>query len=127
MRKEWIIVILIVLFVAIGEVITQGYTKDCTNRINMQLSELRELAQKEDNEEMVKKMNNIKDEWREMQEKLAFYIEHTELEKIETQLHLIKGEIDAQLYNDMIPEMEKCIFILEHVEEKNLLNAKNIF
>ena len=78
-------------------------------------------------EKMVKKMNNIKDEWREMQEKLAFYIEHAELEKIETQLHLIKGEIDAQLYNDMIPEMEKCIFILEHVEEKNLLNAKNIF
>ena len=129
MKKEIIICIVVVIAVIIGNIITQDYTAKCTKQINEQLSELKTEIKKENkNEEIINvKSKQIKQTWDDMQEKLAYYIEHNELEKIETQLFLLTGETEAKLYQDAIPEIEKCIFILEHVEDKTALNIKNIF
>lgn len=129
MKKELIICIIVVIAVIIGNVITQGYTEKCVETTNSGLLELKgELGKKEKNEQEIQsKIDEIKKDWDEMQEKLAYYIEHDELEKVETQLYLLKGEVETKLYDDAIPETEKCIFILEHIKDKNALNIKNIF
>lgn len=141
MKKEIVISIIIIIFVIVGNIITQNYTKQCVAKINEQLIDLKqESIKKEKDEKNEKNENNennenkleekikvVEDDWDEMQERLAFYIEHDELEKVETQLFILKGNIESGLYKEMLPEIEKCAFILEHIEDKTTLNIKNIF
>ena len=129
MKKEIIISFVVIVLVIVGNFITQNYTKQCTEKMNEYLAELETEITKQDKDEkkIENKANIIKDDWDNMQEKLSYYIEHDELEKVETQLFLLAGEAKSKLYQDAVPEIEKCIFILEHIEDKTALNIKNIF
>ena len=131
MKKEIVICTVVILVVVLGNMITQNYTKQCINTLTIQLSELKEkISMKEKNttkEELEEKSKEIKENWDNMQETLSYYIEHDELEKVETQLTLLEGEMQTKLYDDAIPEIEKCEFILEHIADKTALSIKNIF
>ena len=129
LKKEVIICIVVVIFVIIGNIITQGYTRKSVETTNAKLIELKEKLSEvnKDEEGVIEAVKYIKEEWDEKQEKLAFYIEHDELEKVETQIHLLSGEVEAKLYEDAVPETDKCMFILEHIKDKTALNVKNIF
>lgn len=129
MKKELIICITVITIVIVGNIVTQNYTKESTKEMNEKLSELRmELVKDEKSQDKInEKVKQIKEKWDERQEILAFYIEHDELEKVETQIFLLGGEAEAKLYEDAIPEIEKCIFILQHIEDKTALDIKNIF
>lgn len=132
MKKEAIICIIVITLVIIGNIITQNNTKKCVVKLNSQLEELKEeiiikQSKEENKKNLETKSEKIKDNWDNMQETLSFYIEHDELEKVETQLVLLTGEMKTKLYEDAIPEIEKCQFILEHIADKTALNIKNIF
>ena len=129
MKKEFIIIATIIFLVIIGNLVTQNYTKQCIARVNENLGDLKENIKSSDrnNEKLNEKMTKLEDEWEEMQEKLAYYIEHDELEKVETQIFLLKGHIEGELYEETLSEIEKCSFILEHIADKTALNIKNIF
>ena len=120
-------------------VITQNYTKVCVTKMNEKIGEVKQTAyenisiEKEnsstklDNREIESKISNLENTWNEFQEKLAYYIEHDELEKVETQIYAIKGFYEVEKYDEILPESEKCSFILKHIEEKTKLSVKNIF
>lgn len=131
MKKELIICIIIIVLIIIGNIITQNYTKECVAQMNQELYILKEASLnaeiQEENADVSGKVNEIENRWNEYQEKLAYYIEHDELEKVETQIFTMKGFSEIKKYDEIIPELEKCIFILEHIQEKTKLNVKNIF
>ena len=131
MKKELIICIIIIVLIIIGNIITQNYTKECVAQLNQELYILKEASLnaeiQEENADVSGKVNEIENRWNEYQEKLAYYIEHDELEKVETQIFTMKGVSEIKKYDEIIPELEKCIFILEHIQEKTKLNVKNIF
>lgn len=129
MKKELIICIVVISLVVIGNIVTQNYTKKCVENMEQQLEQFKEVVlQKEKNKEEIKeKIEMVKTKWDDMQEKLAFYIEHDELEKVEAEIALMEGQSESELYDEICPELEKCIFILEHIEDKTALNVKNIF
>ncbi len=129
MKKELIICLIVISIVIIGNVLTQNYTKQSAREMNERLYELRtELTKEEKNKDKItKKVKQVKEKWEERQELLAYYIEHDELEKVETQIFLLSGEVETELYEDAVPEIEKCIFILQHIEDKTALDVKNIF
>lgn len=129
MKKELIICFTVISIVVIGNILTQNYTKQSAKEMNEKLYELRtELTKEEKNKDKItEKVGQVKEKWEERQELLAYYIEHDELEKVETQIYLLSGEVETELYEDAVPEIEKCIFILQHIEDKTALNVKNIF
>ena len=145
MRKEIIICLFIITLIIIVNTITQNYTKVCVNKMNEKIDAINQIVynqvnlqqasdEKEKgegsktNKKMVQdEINNLESTWNEFQEKLAYYIEHDELEKVETQIYAIKGFYEAEKNNEILPEAEKCTFILKHIEEKNKLSIKNIF
>lgn len=129
MKKELIICFTVISIVVIGNILTQNYTKQSAKEMNEKLYELRtELTKEEKNKDKItEKVGQVKEKWEERQELLAYYIEHDELEKVETQIYLLRGEVETELYEDAVPEIEKCIFILQHIEDKTALNVKNIF
>ena len=131
MLKELIISIIIIVLIIVGNVITQNYTKESIEETSSYLRELREDLIKDEEEidsDLPKqKLDEIQQKWDIRYEKLAYYIEHNELEKVETGLAGIRGYIDKEEYTEVIPEIDKSIYILEHIKDKNALNLKNIF
>ena len=74
-----------------------------------------------------KKVKEIYEKWIQMHNKLAIYIEHDELEKIETDLVATKSNIEIKEYETGIEKIDTCKFILEHVKDKEKLSWTNIF
>lgn len=132
MKKELIICILIIALIIITNVVTQNYTKECVALMNQKLDILKEESLNENINDDNKKnisdtIKDIEDNWNVFQEKLAYYIEHDELEKVETQIWAMKGFCEIGKYDEVVPELDKCVFILEHIQDKTKLNVKNIF
>ena len=131
MLKEFVICIIIIISIIFGNYQTQNYTKDSVRTLVNELGGLRKEIFKEDNkvdEENVKdKMEKVLEEWESRHDKLAYFIEHDELEKVETSLTEIRSYVDTGEYKDSISELDKGEFLLKHIEEKYAFTLKNIF
>lgn len=129
MTKELIISIIIVILIFIGDTVTQNYTKESVENTIQDLKELRQEMMDENVilESTINKIELIHQKWDNIYEKLAYYIEHDELEKVETELTGIKGYIDKEEYTEAVAEVDKSMYILEHIRDKNNFNLKNIF
>lgn len=128
--KEIIISIVIVICIFIGNGITQKNTKYAAEHTSSQLSSLKEIMiSDEENrkEELEEKVDKIHEEWDEKYEKLAYYIEHNELEKIESGLTLVRSYIETEEYTESIGKVDETIYLLRHLEDKNKFSLKNIF
>ena len=128
MHKELIISIVIIVIIVIGNVVTQSYTKKSVEAISSDLNSLRQELNVDDvNQEIAKKhLDEIEKKWDNMQEKMAYYIEHDELEKVKTNLTELKSHTETEEYEEAINDLDKSVFVLEHIEEKSEFNLKNI-
>lgn len=79
------------------------------------------------NSDLSKKSQEIFKEWLKNFNVMAYFIEHDELEKVNTQMRLIMAEYEAKSLEDAVPEIEDGIFILEHIEDRQKITWKNIF
>jgi len=132
MYKEMIIIISILIIILTLNYITQNYTKFCVSEISSDLNALKDKINKEIDDEEIdselnKSINNIHNKWDEMYKKLAYYIEHDELEKVETCLTNIRSNIETEELEHSIENLDACIFILEHIQDKEKLSLANIF
>lgn len=139
MKKELIISIVIFILIVIGNIITQSYTKESVSDLSNNLENLKEnisskIEEKEndknsfdDNKELLDKIDNITKNWESRHNKLAYYIEHNELEKVEDNLTGLNSLVETKEYNEAVKELDKSIFILKHIEEKYKFNLENIF
>ena len=129
MVKEFFICIIIIIFIFIGNGITQGYSRNSIEDINEKLANLREEINKEEinEEEIIKHEEEIDKQWQEMFSRLAYYIEHEELEKVSKNLENMKTYIKLKEYNNATKEINEGIYILNHIEDKYSFNLQNIF
>lgn len=129
MKKEAIITIIIILLIFAGEWITQNYTKKTLGKTQDQLRELKEdiLNSQNNNSYLIEKTDKIYEDWEKENEILSYYLEHNELEKVNTQIILIKGYLESDTPQDSIPDLEEGIYILNHIKQKEVFNLKNIF
>lgn len=131
MTKELIISIIIVVLIFVGNAVTENYTGESVDETRQSLSALREEIIKNEDEIDVniakEKIDKIHEKWDSRYEKLAYYIEHDELEKVKTELTGLRGYIEKKEYSEAVPELDKSMYILEHIKEKTALNLKNIF
>ena len=132
MVKEFIICVIILILIFVGNGITQGYSRDSIEDINGKLTELEQIIDKEnqeeiDQEEVNKREEEIDKQWDEMFSKLAYYIEHEELEKVAKNLENMKTYLKLKEYDNAIKEIYEGIYILQHIEDKYSFNLQNIF
>lgn len=129
MRKEWIICIIVIFIVVVSNIFTQNYTKESVEFMNEKLETLKQSLLKEEvkKEDVQEEMEDVMKSWKDRYEKLAYFIEHDELEKVETELTSLKANIQLEQYEEGIPDLDKSIFILNHINEKFKMNIKNIF
>ncbi len=129
MLKESIICIIIVIAIIFGNNTTQNYTKESVSQLSSGLMTLRGKLEQDEvkNEKVRDEIEAIYKQWEERHDKLAYFIEHDELEKVETELIAIKSYIETQDYEESISELDKSVFILKHIEDKYAFNLQNVF
>ena len=129
MKKELIICILIIGIILIGNYVTGIYEDESVNEINKNLEEIKMELEKQEKEESLigKKIENLDKNWNEVYTKLAYFIEHDELEKVETSIVILTSFCKTKEYEKAISEIDKSTFVLKHIKEKDKLRLENIF
>ena len=129
MKKELIIVLIIIVCIIIGSIVAQNNTKrkiaDIDNKLEILKTEI--VENNKSYVELDEKIDKIYENWEEKDKILSLYIEHNELEKINLSLKTIKGFLEVDIADESVQEIEKCIATLDHIEEKQAFNIKNIF
>ncbi len=129
MNKEFIICVIIIVLIILGNNITQDYTRNNIQDISTELEKLEEeLVVEEINWENAKKhYYEINKKWKDVKNIMSYFIEHDELEKVETDLVGLNSFIDMKEEKEAVAELNRAIFVLKHIEDKNNLNLRNIF
>lgn len=127
MKKELIISIIIIAIIIFLNVFTQGYTKKVTWEITQDIDEIKTHISKSEYEKSDVAIKTIDEKWKKEHDRLAYYIEHNELEKVDLAIVEMKSFFDSHNYSLAIAEIEEAKFILQHIEDKNSFNLQNIF
>ena len=128
MYKEIIVCIIVIALIFSIDLISNNYTKKVFEEMNEILGNLRnEMIKEEDNAKINEEIKKIEKKWNESFKTLSFYIEHNELEKVAKQITLIKGNADVKEYTQAIPQLDECVFLLNHIKDKESLLIRNLF
>ena len=129
MCKELIISIVIVVVIFSFDYVLQKYTDESIGDMTQELSEIKTEIRKDDKNEteIQDRVNRLYDKWIDYNEKLSYYIEHNELEKVETDFIACKSLIESKEYNVAVEELEKTTYVLKHINEKYSFSLENIF
>lgn len=128
MGKELIISIIILILIFGLNYITQKNTDSTVEIISTYLENTKNdvLEQNPNKEKATKDINETYDKWEELDDILAYYIEHDELEKVKTALTSAKSYIEVEEYSQSVEAIDKCIFILDHIHEREIFSLDNI-
>ena len=127
MYKETTICICIIILIIWLDILTQNYTKTSTIEITECLSELKKEIEDKSLENAKEKLGELDKKWDEKHDKLAYYIEHDELEKIDTAIVSAKTYIETEDYSSAATELDVGKFVLEHIQRKYAFNLVNVF
>ena len=127
MIKETVICIIIVIGIIGLELLTQNFTEKTVKEIRETFSKIENEIVKQNIEQIKIELENISNKWEEKQKRLAYYIEHDELEKVHTAIVTMKSYIKTNDFSSAMAELEEGKFVIEHIKEKNSFNLKNIF
>lgn len=127
MYKELIICIIIIFVIISLNTITQNYTKYSIQKMNSNLDIVKELVIEGNNEKTTEGLKKMREDWNETYEKLTYYLEHDELEKVSTKLANIGANIQTEEKAECIASIEECKYVLEHIREKLEFKIQNIF
>ena len=127
MIKETVICIIIVIGIMGLEQFTQNFTKKTVKEITESFSKIENEIVKQDIEQINIEIETISNKWEDKQKKLAYYIEHDELEKVHTAIIAMKSYIKTNDFSSAKAKLEEGKFVIEHIQEKNSFNLQNIF
>ena len=127
MYKEVVICIVVIAVIVSLDVFTQKYTRSTTSDITQILADLKSDMLKEDRDKIDEKVKKLDEKWGKKHDRLAYYIEHDELEKVDTAIVSLKSYVETDDYSSAIAELDEGKFILEHIQKKYAFNLENIF
>ena len=127
MFKETVICIIIVVAIVSLDIFIQGYTQGTTSEITQIFTDLKGEILKEDKTQIENKVKSLDEKWGQKHDALAYYIEHDELEKVDTAIVSMKSYIETEDYSSAVAELDEGKFVLEHIQKKYAFNLENIF
>ena len=127
MYKEIVITVIVLVLIVVGNIITQNNTNKSVEEMSKKLDNLKQEIENKNWEESNKKMEEIEKIWEEKNEVMAYYIEHNELEKVQTEIAKTKADVELKEAAMAAESISNCNFILEHIKDKNALKIVNIF
>ena len=127
MYKELIVCTVIIVIIVTLDIFLQNYTKNSTMEIEARLSKIKECIENKDMDTQEKELDMLDNIWEDKHNKLAYYIEHDELEKVDSSIVKIRYFLENGDIPSAVAELETGKFILKHIEDKYKFNFQNIF
>ena len=127
MFKETVICIVIVISIFAVDIFTQNFTKNTVSEVTKIFADLKGDILKDDKTQIDNGIKKLDEKWGSAHDKLAYYIEHDELEKVDTAIVTMKAYIETEDFSSATAELDAGKFVLEHIQEKYAFNLKNIF
>ena len=127
MYKEIVITIIVLALIIVGNIITQNNTNKSVEEMSYELENLKKEIENKNWEQANKKMEETEKIWEEKNEIMAYYIEHNELEKVQTEIAKTKADVESKEVAMAIEAISNCNFVLEHIKDKNALKIVNVF
>ena len=134
MKRELIIAIIIVITIFSINAIFQNYTKVSVSKVTESLNNIKNIAEELNNvsnedlkNSMFAEIDKLKRYWQERNRTMSYYIEHDELEKVNSSMVKFESYLQLEEYTEGIPELENCKYILKHIQEKQSINTINFF
>lgn len=129
--KEFTIIFIILIIIIGGALYIDKYLKNSSEELAEMLEDLKEkinlVEEKKNVKEVKKEAEEIYNKWEEVEEKWAFIVLHSELDLIETSFVRMKAQIEESEFSRSIEEIDACIFLVNHISEKERFCLKNIF
>lgn len=139
LKKEIFLIIGISIFIIFLEIITNLITEESIKfieeeikEINFSLSKIKDMnfeeqEYKEFKGDIEKKIGKLKENWRKKQDKLSYFSEHDELEKVSRCLITLEENVKNEEYEIALEDGSEFMYWLNHIKEKDKLELKNIF
>ena len=86
-----------------------------------------EQEYKEFKGDIEKKIGKLKENWLKKQDKLSYFSEHDELEKVSRCLITLEENVKNEEYEIALEDGSEFMYWLNHIKEKDKLELKNIF
>ena len=120
-------IILLIVFIIVLDIFIGKCTENYIKETEEYLEDLKQALIDENYEESKNKNDKLKEKWEESEEKLSYFIEHDELEKISSQIAIMHENSDNKAYKLALEDNIETKFLLEHVKDKLKLKLKNVF
>lgn len=129
MYKELIISAIVAIVILGLNTITQNYTKNAVEQMKEKLDKTRqELVKEEADFETAKKTSKEAfDKWEELDDTIALYIEHAEIEKVKTAVISMQSFIEMEDDSQAVDSIDRCQYILENIKRREEFSIDNIF
>ena len=123
--REVIIIISVIALVVAGSMLMQRYLEQTSDEL---ISILEEIKSDIENLEKTKTLSEeLLAKWNEINKVWSTIIIHEELDNIELSMLGLKGAIISGDSDDATEEIERTIFLVGHIKEKEAFKLKNIF
>lgn len=125
--KEYVMIIIIIVFVILIEIITSIITTKIVENLHYYIDLVEDGV---DNNNVGDRMEELSSEWQKSEIKLAFFMEHNELEKINADIINLRSNVknrNNNNYEDIKEIIDEINYRLEYVKNKQKLSLKNIF
>ena len=130
MREIFISILIIITIITFG-IVVQNHLEKTSGELINDLQELKqELIQTKENKNMYKakeKLEKTINHWENNKKIWSTIIMHEELDNIEVSLLALKANVENEKLEEALVELEKSIFWIGHIMEKEDLKLKNIF
>lgn len=129
MNKEIIICVIIVIMIFGLNYITQNYTDKTVQEIQAYLDETRQELTKEepDYELATKKAEDTYNRWEGLDDIMAIYIEHDEIEKVTTAITSAKSFAEMEDDSQAVDSIDRCKYILDNIDKREKFTLDNVF
>jgi len=124
--KEIIISIVVIVLVVVLNFFVGKFVDGKLNHILDLLDKMRVAIKDERYDEANEVLEDIKNYWDKSEKYMSCYIEHDELEKIETEFTSLRACLEIR-EEDCLEYIDRMAFVVKHIEKKDDFVLENIF
>ncbi len=127
--KEVLALSFIVIFLFVSDILIFRFTNKSIEKMDEKIGEIIEIVYNEtyEKEILLQKIESFENDWKNIEEKLSYFSEHEELEKVSVTTTLMKANVQMDAKEDAYEKMEEIKFRIEHIKNKQRFKLNNIF
>lgn len=127
MKKTLITAISGYIFIIIFAIFIQGYLEKSSEKLVNKIDELMSLVDIDKVSESIEIRDELQQNWDKTKYKWAALIDHEEIDNIEETMHRVEMLIgDPEEKIELLSELNKLGFYLEHIPERESFSLENI-